>query len=59
MEGYNEKYPSGLRKVTCWPPFNITFAFDTFKGRPNPFAAAPMKIPNPEEENVNLMLNHN
>lgn len=40
--GYNEKYPSGLRKVTCWPPFNITFALDTFTGRPNPFAATPI-----------------
>lgn len=42
MVGYNEKYPSGLRKVTCWP-FNITLAFDTFAGRPNPFAATPIE----------------
>lgn len=57
MVGYNEKYSSGLRKVICWP-FSITLAFDTFTGRPNPFAATPAKtIPHSEEENVNCKLN--
>ena len=36
--GYNEKNPSGLKKVALCPPLRITLIFDTFPGRPNPLA---------------------
>lgn len=43
MVGYNEKYPSGFRKVARSPPFNMTLGFVIFIGRPIPFAATPVQ----------------
>lgn len=40
-EGYNEKYPSGLRKVTLWPPLSRTLTFDALAAKPDPFKLKP------------------
>lgn len=39
--GYNEKYPSGLTKVTFSPPLSMILIFETFAGRPNPVELNP------------------
>lgn len=45
LEGYNEKYPSGLKKVTFWPPLSMTFTFEALADKPDPFKLKPIKEP--------------
>lgn len=41
MVGYNEKYPSGLTKVTFSPPLSMILIFEIFASRPNPVEPNP------------------
>lgn len=43
MLGYNEKYPSGLRKVMFWPPLSKTLTLDILPGKAYPFVPRPAK----------------
>lgn len=44
MIGYNEKNPSGCRKVTLWPPLSMTLMFDIFGAREYPGVLLPARL---------------